>query len=60
MGNKCPMNLKGGACVRVAGLREGEESLVSKSSPARFEVGTLLRDDMINFVGGRNRGKATK
>jgi hypothetical protein len=53
------MYLKGGACVRVAGLRESKESLISKSSPARFEVGTLLRDDKMNIVGGRKRGKAT-
>jgi hypothetical protein len=53
------MDLKGGACVRVAGFRKGKESLVSKGSPTRFEVGALLRDDMSKIVGGRNKGKAT-
>ena len=52
------MDLKGGACVIVAGLRKNKEGLIPKSSPARFKVGALLRDDEINIVGDRKGSEA--
>ena len=44
--------------MRVAGVREDKESLVTKDSPTRFGVGALLRDDKINVVGDRKGSEA--
>ena len=51
------MDLKGGTSVVVAGLRKSKEGLIPKSSPARFEVGSLLRYDKIDVVGNRKGSK---